>query len=183
MIPGSLQVLPLFVLFQVLFRPYRSMVQGMNMPQIVRNQVLLMVMINVILNFILIPEDIQSLGIQLMGLGGFGAAIATVIAYISGFVYIRFMTWKRTGIKGSFSPVKHAIAAGITGLILHSINNVVFIQRWYHLVAISLVSLFIYVGILFIIKEFTKEDFHLFIDTLNPMKMMKYIITEVRGKK
>ena len=69
--------------------------------------------VNVVLNFILIPTDIQSLGIKLMGLGAVGAAIATVIAFIVGLVYIRIMAWKITGIKGSPSIILHGIAAAI----------------------------------------------------------------------
>ena len=74
-----LQILPIFVLIEVLSRPYDNQFIGMNMPNIVRNRYIIMVVINVCLNLILIPVDIRSIGLTLAGLGATGAAIAAVV--------------------------------------------------------------------------------------------------------
>jgi len=117
-----------------------------------------------------------------MGLGGLGAAIATVISYIVGLVYIRYKAWKITGVKGSFSIFFHGFSAGITGIIVYYISQIIFIERWFQLIAISLLGFAIYYAILFLIKEFKKEDFDLFIDTFNVRKMLVYIKDELTGK-
>ena len=177
-----LQILPLFVLMEALARPYVSKFQGMDMPKIIRNRVFLMMIINVILNLVLIPRDIRSLGIKLVGLGAEGAAIATVTSYIIGLIYIRFEAWKTTRIKGNPKIILHAMASVFMGSILWYLLKLTHISRWYHLLIIALIGGGIYIVILFILKEFKKEDFDFFRDTLNIKKMLTYIKEEVRGK-
>ena len=87
-----LYILPFFIVFEALSQPYTIQLQGSNMPQKARNRVILMAGVNVILNLVLIPKDIQSLGIKCAGLGTEGAAIATVIAYLVGLIYIRVVS-------------------------------------------------------------------------------------------
>ncbi len=175
-----LQILPFFVLIEVLSRPYDSQLQGMNMPQISRNRVLLMMIINLTLNVILIPKDIKSLGIKLAGLGTTGAAIATVSAYAAGLIYTRLMVWKLTGIKGSYRVAIHAIAAIATAVFLYYLSSIFYIARWYHLLLAALLGFAFYFGILYLFREFTKEDFDFFMDTLNLKKMLKYIGEEIK---
>ncbi len=177
-----LQILPIFVLIEVLSRPYDNQLIGMNMPNISRNRVVIMVVINVFLNLILIPRDISSLGLTLAGFGATGAAIATVISYIAGLIYIRIIAWKKTGIICGKSVFIHAFAAIISGLFLMYINNVFIIARWYHLLLVSSFGLGLYIGILYLFREFKKEDFLFYMDTLNIGKMVKYIIEEFRHK-
>jgi len=110
-----LQILPVFVLLDVLSGPYTQKFSGMDMPHITRNRVLIMMSINVILNLILIPRDIKSLGLKLFGLGTTGAAIATIAAYAAGLVYIRIAAWKITRVKGSWRIIIHAFAAILMG--------------------------------------------------------------------
>lgn len=182
-----LQILPIFALLSALERPYQSQFLGMNQPKIPRNRIIIMASINIFLNIILIPTDIQMLGgIPLAGLGARGAAIATVISYVVGLIYSRVMAWKLNNIKGTPKIIKHAIAAGImAGIIygmLYGLNFIAYITRWYHLLIFALFGLGIYLGILFVLSEFKKEDYNFFMDTLNIKKMFKYISDELKGK-
>ena len=177
-----LQILPFFVLIEVLSRPYTSQLQGMNMPEITRNRVFIMMVVNVLLNLVLIPQDIKSMGIKLAGLGAKGAAIATVISYLFGIVYIRIVAWRKTGIKGTHRIALHAIAAAITGWILWNMENIVLIARWYELLGVAALGMGIYFSILFLLREFKREDLALFMDTLNVKKMLGYIKDEMNGK-
>ena len=176
-----LQILPLFVLIEVLSRPYDSQLQGMNMPKIARNRVLLMMGINVALNLVLIPRDIQSIGLSLAGMGMEGAAIATVVSYFAGLVYLRIQAWRLTGITGNPRVLIHAAAAAFTGFLVWYMN--IAIGRWYELLFAALFSFGVYFLLLFLVREFKKEDFDLFADTINPKKMMTYIKEELRSKK
>jgi O-antigen/teichoic acid export membrane protein len=177
-----LQILPFFVLFEVLSQPYQSQLQGMNMPHIVRNRILLMMIVSVVLNFILVPTDIKSLGLKLGGLGATGSALAIVIAYFIGFITTRIYAFRIANIKGNNKIILHIFAAMIMGIFVYFIINSLTIGRWYELIGICLLGLFFYLSILFILKEFTKEDFYLFLDTLNIKKMFIYIIKELKGR-
>jgi len=177
-----LHILPFFVLLEALSGPYVSKLQGMNMPEIIRNRVFIMMVFNVFLNLILIPREIKGIGIELAGLGAQGAAIATVVAYIVGFIYIKVTTWKITGIKGYVRIIVHAAAAAVMGAILIYASRIIFIGRWYELLAIAVCGFAIYFALLFVMREFKKEDFDFFVDALNIKKMMKYVKEELKGK-
>jgi len=181
-LPGVhiLQILPLFVLLEALARPYVSKMQGMDMPELVRNRFLIMVSANVILNLILIPRDIRSLGLNLFGLGAEGAAIATVISYVLGLIYIRYKAWRITGLKGNPRVILHAIDSIIMGLILWHLLKLTVISRWYHLAGIFILGGGIYFGLLVLMKEFRKEDFYFFLDAISPKGMLRYIRDEMR---
>jgi len=181
-----LQILPFFVLMEAFSRPYISKFKGMDMPHITRNRVIIMVFFNIFLNLILIPKDIQIIDIKCAGLGSTGAAIATVCSYFIGLIYARIMTWKLTKIKGNIRIILHALSAGsmatILYVLLYYFNMCETITRWYHLLGFTFLGFGIYLGFLYLMREFTKEDFHFFVDTLNIKKMFKYIYKEVKGR-
>lgn len=181
-----LQVAPFFILFAVMLNPYEKQLAGMNMPKLVRNRIVLMMIINIILNLLLVPTDIRSIGLyNLPGLGATGAAIGTVVSYFIALLYTRYTAFKLVKIKGSYSVILHGIAAVLMGLIIYYLTDYrhyITITRWYHLVMMSLFGLAIYYGILYLLREFKKEDFWFYVDTLNIKKMILYIQDELKGK-
>jgi peptidoglycan biosynthesis protein MviN/MurJ (putative lipid II flippase) len=139
---------------------------------------------NIGLNLILIPIDIKFLGISGFGLGATGAAIATVCTAVFGFIYARAMAWYLLKLKWDPTAIiKHVMAALVMVFVLIYLSTIFEIVRWYQLTVIFLVAMGIYFGILFAIREFKKEDFDFFMDTLNPKKMINYISDELKGKK
>jgi len=119
-----LQITPFFILFAVMLNPYEKQLSGMNMPRIVRNRLLLMVIMNVILDLILIPKNIQSIGLyNLPGLGAVGAAIGTVVSYFIALIYTRYTAFKLLKIKGNYKVIIHGIAAAIMGIIIYYITE------------------------------------------------------------
>ena len=181
-----LQIVPFFILFTVMLNPYEKQLAGMNMPKIVRNRLLIMVVMNVILDFLLVPTDIRSIGLyNLPGLGATGAAIGTVVSYFVALIYTRYTAFKVAKIKGNCRIILHGIAAALMGVIIYFLadyTHYITITRWYHLVAITLFGLAIYYSILYLLREFKKEDFWFYIDTLNIRKMTQYIKEEFRMK-
>jgi len=177
-----LQILPFYALFDALSRPYGSQVVGMNRPDIARNRVVIMVIANVLLNLILIPNDIRVIGLNLFGLGARGAAIATIISYSIGLIYNRAAALKLTGVKGNPRVLLHLFAAAIMAISLYFINTIFIINRWFLLLGISFIGLGIYLTVLYFLNEFDKKDLNFFLDTLNIKKMFNYIRDELRFK-
>ncbi len=178
-----MQILPLFALFDALERPYQTKLLGMDMPKLARNRMLIMLGLNITLNILLIPRDIRSLGIKLAGLAGEGAAIATVIAYFAGLVYTRVMTYRISKVGINMAVFKHLFAAVMAGMAASYINRFYVVIRWYDLLALFAIGIGIYAAILAAIKEFRKDDFELFIDTINPRKMLAYMKEEIGNKR
>jgi len=177
-----LQILPFFVLFEVLSQPYQSQLQGMNMPHIVRNRILIMMAVSIILNLILVPKDIKSLDLKLAGLGTTGSALAMVIAYFVGFITTRVYAFRIANTKGNYRIILHFLSGMLMGIIIYYLTSIYYVGRWYELIGVSLFGLVIYFIILFLLREFKKEDAILFLDTINVKKMLKYIIKELKSK-
>ena len=118
-------------------------------------------------------------GVKLLGLGAMGAAIATVVSFAVSLVYTRIMSYRLTKLKGNNRILLHAFAAvimtGIIYILLYSYNLIFWITRWYFLLLFGVIGLIIYLSVLAVFKEFTKEDFWFYIDTLNLKKMIRYI--------
>lgn len=175
-----LQVLTLVALFTTLEMPYQSQFLGMNHPKLARNRIIVMIAVNILLNLYLIPINIQSIGLTCLGLGARGAAIATTISYIIGFVYSRIKSYQLTGIKGNPRILIHMFASLIMSGILYCTQLYVTPTRWYELAVFVLVGSLIYFGLLYLLREFTKDDFHFFVDTINVKEMFRYIKNEIR---
>ena len=75
-----------------------------------------------------------------------------------------------------------AIAGLIMAGILYYINLIFIEIRYYHLILFSMIGLAIYLIILFVLREFNKQDLEFFLDILHPKEMLKYISTELREK-
>jgi len=182
-----LQILPFMSLFLALSAPYEAQFNGMNKPIINRNRILIMVILNLALNTLLIPTDIKMLGgVRLLGLGAKGAAIATAASVAASLIYTRIMSYRLTKSKGNIRILIHAFAAvimtSILYVLLYSFDLVNWITRWYHLILFGVIGLSIYFGILAIFREFTKEDFWFYIETINIKKMFSYIRDELKKK-
>lgn len=177
-----LQTLPFYALFLALTQPYDSQFAAMNKPKVARNRVLIMAGSNIILNLILIPKDIQAIGLQGAGLGALGAVIATIIAYAIGLIYTRIKIYRLTGQTGYMRTVIHCICAALMAGIVLNITYYIPIDRWYHLAGVAAIGTGTYFLLLTLFKEFTKKDWEFFMDTLNIKKMAKYIKDELNGK-
>ena len=53
---------------------------------------------------------------------------------------------------------------------------------WYHLLMLAGLGLAIYLGILFVLKEFKKQDLDFFLNILRPKEMVKYVSSELKEK-
>lgn len=182
-----LQILPFAVLFRSLSISYEAQFNGMNKPGINKNRILIMLAFNLTLNVLLIPKDIQLLGgVKFFGLGSTGAAIATVVSVAVSLFYTRVMSYRLTGSKGNKRIILHAIAAIIMAAILYvflyQYDFVFLIARWYHLLLFGAFGLAIYLGVLALFKELTKEDLDFYVETLNIKKMGQYIKEEFKSK-
>lgn len=182
-----LQILPFVVLFKTLSIPYEAQFNGMNKPKINRNRIIIMLVFNLTLNVLLIPKEIQMLGgVKLFGLGAIGAAIATAVSFAVSLFYTRIMSYRLTKSKGNIRVLLHAFSAvimsGILYILLYDYDFLFWITRWYHLFLFGCLGLAIYLGVLALFKEFTKEDFFFYIDTLNIRKMGQYIKEEFNMK-
>lgn len=108
--------------------------------------------------------------------------MATVITYLAGLIYTRWVVWRVSSITVNWHIGLHFLAALAMGQVLSSLYQFYPVGRWFELAGLGLLGLGIYLGIFYLLQEFTKEDINLLMDTLNVKKMGKYIKKELKGK-
>jgi hypothetical protein len=112
-----------------------------------------------------------------------GAATATAMSQLVGFVGLRVAARRLTGIKVMpTNTPRHIVAGVVMGIVLYYLNSLVPLLRWYHLIGFALVGVAVYVGVLVIIREFKKRDLKFFLDLVHPVGMLEYISSELKGK-
>ncbi len=137
------------------------------------------------MNFLLIPRQglLSSIGIT----GPIGAAFAMVISTAIGFVWIRFSAKKLSGIHllQTHTP-RHIIAGAVMGAVLYLIaygTGLFPLIHWYYIVLFGGIGLIMYLGVLYVLREFSKKDFHFYLDLLRPIEMFRYMSSELKEGK
>ena len=177
-------VLSIYIFIFSLNRPYSALITGMNRPGITTKIGLLICLVNIPLNILFIPHTglLSSLGIN----GPTGAAVATLCSVLVGFIGLRYYARKLSGIKLlQTHTLRHVIAGLIMGIVLHfiAIRSSLFPDvYWYFLLLFAGIGLALYLGVLFLLREFNKNDFNFFLDILHPQKMLKYVSAELKDK-
>lgn len=180
---GVLVVLALWVFILVAQRPYSSTILGMDRPELILRLSLLSFGINVALNVVLIPADIQTFGLTLLGLGALGAAIATLVSDVVKLVGVNYVAKRLVPLKPQWPHfARQLIAVTLMGVALWWLSDaLVGVVRWYHLILFGLLGLAIYLGLLWITDELDGDDLGFFMDTFHPGDMLTYVKEELLG--
>jgi O-antigen/teichoic acid export membrane protein len=198
---NSSEILQIMTIYSILFSftvIFSSQIIAIDRPGLAVKIGISMASLNIILNTLLIPKDIRSLGINLFGMGAEGAALATAISAAFGLIMYKIFTRKLTGTKWNPKILLHLGAAVIMGATIYYISNIFSIWDWFNplwsgiidlllyiglLLIICILALGIYFGMLFLLREFTRDDLKLFLNILNLKEMKKYISSELKNKK
>lgn len=192
-IPGysALVLLIIYAFIRGMSMPYSSIMSGINRPDIEAKFGIIMCITNVVLNCLFIPKDGLLSNITIGGTtyivsGAAGAALSTVLTYLILFFGSRIVAKKLIGIEllQSHTP-RHVIAGLIMGFVLYYLaflTNFFPVIRWYTLIGFAGLGLAIYLAILFVLKEFTKNDLNFFLGIIHPTEMLRYLKSELKGK-
>jgi len=173
--------LSIYAFISGLRMPYASLIGGINRPGVAAKIGFAICVTNISLNYLFIPKSglLSAIGIN----GPTGAAVATVVSSLVGFFGLRLAAKKLTGIKliQNHTP-RHIIAGLIMAGVLYYVGSLLPLIRWYHLLIFAGIGLAIYLGVLFVLKEFKKQDLMFFLDMLHPKEMLSYIKSELKEK-
>jgi O-antigen/teichoic acid export membrane protein len=178
---STLAMLAVYVFVFSLTWPYSSLIIGINRPDIAAKIGVGMCVVNIGLNYLFIPQWglLSPFGIY----GPVGAATATAMSQLVGFVGLRVAARRLTGMKlMQTNTPRHIVGGIVMGIGLYYLNSLIPLVRWYHLIGFALVGIAVYVGVLFIIREFKKRDLKFFLDLAHPVGMLEYIKSELKRK-
>ncbi len=177
-----LRIIAIYAFILGIMKPYSSLIAGMNKPGVAAKIGITMCTINIALNYLFIPKGGILSPFQMDGAAG--AAIATLISLLIGLFGFQLAAKKMTKMKILNSHIpRHVIAGVCMGILLYFTSQLLTPSvYWYHLVGYAGIGIAIYFGMMFILKEFKKQDFDFFWNMMHPKKMMKYIKSEMNGK-
>lgn len=178
----TLGMLAMYGLFSALIKPYGSIILGMDLPRTMAKINLGTALLNVMLNLVLVPADIKSLGIELFGLAALGAATATTAGTAATYLLARYKAGQLVDVRPQWTHSgRHILAAGgMTAFLLWLHGGIYPLVSWYHLPIYGAIGAVVYFLLLVPIREFDRDDFELMVDLLNIKGMLDYLREELR---
>jgi O-antigen/teichoic acid export membrane protein len=179
----TLSILAAWTFFAVTSRPYSALVSGVDRPRLLAAISISGAAANVLLNIVLIPADIQSLGVTLFGLRELGAAIATLTMSLITYVLYRRVARRLVPLDPDWPYLLRQLTAGIvmTAVLFVLDETVAGLARWYHLILFSAVGGTTYLLALVLVGGFTRSDLRFFLETVDPRAMATYVRDELFG--
>ena len=177
--PQILSILIWFLLVSALMQPYSLQLVSTNHAKLAAKISFLYLGLNILFNFIFIPESLFD--IKMLGMGAKGAAIATLSSVIIGSVIYRIYAFKITGSKPNPVVLKHAAAAFIMGLLLFEIDSFFPNRSLFILPVFVIPGLAIYFVILMILKEISRSDVNYLLSFANLKSIKKYAKEEIKS--
>ncbi len=159
LIPYStpLIILIIYAYLGVINRPYGTQLTSANRPHEVMKVGLIQASLNVILNAIFIPKSIM--GIPMFGWKSTGAALATLLSFLFGFLYLRYKIYKILDMRYEKRIFLHLFAGEVSALLVYALKMFfgTFLS-WYSVAGVFMVFLGVYVAILYLLREIGKEE-------------------------
>ncbi len=170
-----------WVTMRALTRPYVAHFVSFNKTSYALFLTIIYIPLNVLFNILLIPDSF--LGIDLLGMGAVGAAIATFISAMINYIITRVLSYRLVKVGINVSVIKYLLAGGITACGLYLFQELVFtITRFYEMIGFTVLAGLFFIGVLVIIKGFTKKDLLFIVNTIDLRKMKEYVSGELYDK-
>ena len=131
---------------------------------------------------ILVPKQIPQLDIELLGMGGEGAALALLISEIILGISLRVLCYSFLNLRPQSHFFLQIFVAVIIGTVMWQIQDTVDVNRWYELFLFSALGGLLYIFVLAAVGIFSKKDFIFFWNVMNPKKMTSYVGDELTRK-
>ena len=176
-----MRFLAIWLWLTLLNQVYNSQILGVNRPDISAKRTMGAFILNVILLFVFVPNEL--FGVKMLGMSYTGAAIATAITAIVLFVSVRLVLVKLTGTGSNPRILKHILAGAVAGAAIASLGTEYHFSGIIALIIFGAVTMVVFFAVLAVLKEFTKADVVYFTDLFNPKKMFSYMGEEMKNKR
>jgi O-antigen/teichoic acid export membrane protein len=174
------QILSIGILLTLLNEIYFSQINAVNRPDLSARLFFISLSVNVVMLLVMVPTTL--FGVEMLGLAGVGAAIARTVAIMAMFIATRYVIYKLTGT--SFNPRILLIMLGalLTGIVIAILGSLWPMAHWFGLVVYGLLSIGIFAGFLWLLRELKREDVEYFLTVINPREMIRYVRSEMGRK-
>jgi O-antigen/teichoic acid export membrane protein len=175
-----LRYMAISTMLTLLNQVHSSQILAVNRPDLSAKVTLASFAVSAVLLFILVPSTL--LGVPWIGLAYTGAAIAMMLTTAVMFVIVRYVVYRLTETGTNPRIGLHVIAGVVAGAALLPLSDVLPLDGWFQMLVYGLYSLGVFVGVLWLLGEFHKDDVMYFWDILNVRKLWHYVRAEIRRK-
>lgn len=173
-----------YVVLITLAAPHINLVLGLGRSGVAARVGLAVALTVIVLNLVLVPNDIQSLGVRLAGLGVMGTALATLASGIVFYGMSRWYSWKLYGYREQGHVLRHLVAAAVMCGILLAVDVWVHaFSRWYDAALFVPLGAAAYFLALLALREVDAEDVRYLKESIHPAEMLRYLKGELRGRR
>lgn len=178
---ATLAVLAVWVYLTTISRPHVNLLMGANQPGAVARIGVVASLIHVAATLYLVPDDIQSLGIRLGGLGALGAALAALVSGTCYYALVVLATRSMDGYRPPLAILKHVLAGAVmVGALLALDHGTGFpLGRWYTFAVYVPLGAAIYAAALVLLGELRRDDVRFVKAVLHPGEMGRYLKSEL----
>lgn len=162
-----------------LLTPRQAVLQGMDRSDLAGTVALASALVTLVLYFVLVPASF--LGLALVGWAAQGAAAAVLVGYSVALGLAVAFTHRLTGDRLRRPVFVHVLAAAFLVVLFALLlpPGAGLEWRWFHLLGVYAAFLGAYLLLLAVVREFRRDDFLLFLDVVNPKKMVRYVREEL----
>ncbi len=154
---SALIILLIYSYLVVINRPYTSQLTSANKPNEVMKVGVIQATANIVLNSIFIPQSIM--GVPLLGMKSTGAALATLLSFLIGFIYLRYKAYRILKTRFNHRIIIHILASLLGLLFVYILRALgVNLYPWYGIALAFLGFMGIYVLVLYLLGEIGEED-------------------------
>lgn len=181
---NALRVMCAYVLVTSLATPHATAVMGMGRSDVAAKISGACAVLVVVLNVLLVPDDIRSLGLPLAGLGVMGAAIATLVSGVVYYAAFRLAMRSLAGYRERAHVWRHALAALLMAGALWGLHVTLWpLVHWYDAIGFTAIGGALYLVLLLGMREFTREDWRYVVDSVHPLEMLRYVRGELTHRR
>ena len=131
---------------------------------------------------VLVPNRL--LGIDMLGMGAFGAAASLLISSIYYFFVLRYMAWKQARIVPNSRSFKHLVSAVVMVGVMYTVDWILIpTVDWLALIVLAIIGTVTYGATAYFMGELEASDYRDFRSLLNPQNTMQYVVNELLGKR
>lgn len=162
--------------------PLRSVIVGVGSPSTLFEIGIVGVAIQLAVMLVTVPDRL--LGVDMLGMGGRGAAVALLVTSIYYFFVLRYMAWRTGKILPGSRSFRHLLSA-ITMIGAMYVVDWLLVPAvdWAALVFLAAVGCVVYGLTAYVIGELEASDYRYFRSLLNPQDTIQYVVNELLGKR
>ncbi len=175
-----LPLLSLTALLTAFYQPFQSAIIAKGMTRTVGMVSTISVTINIILDFVLIPQSFA--GTTFFSLGVDGAALASTIAALYAAVHMMHYVRKITGYRFRVGILKLILPTSAEIILLELFIMIVQPYPFIDLLAASVMALLVFYALTLLVKETTVKEITQFLTNLNPLVFARHLNEEKKNQ-